>query len=69
MILAVYQTTIISPLEAMMGPLLYRTSTTNIIMISPSIFIHVWLMIIMTHVGRIVPVEALVGGAFLALVS
>jgi len=33
-----HPTTITSPLESMGGPLFYRTSTTNIVMISPPIF-------------------------------
>ena len=40
-------------------------------MISPSttLSIDVWLVIVATCVGHIVPVKALTGGAFLAFVS
>jgi len=42
-------TTIISPLESMGGPLFYRTSTTNIVMISPSIFMSALLCLTRGH--------------------
>jgi len=45
-----------------------HTSTTSIVMISPSktLSIYVWLMIVATHVRCIVPVKALAGGAFVS---